>query len=139
MTILEDGVNLADEGAPFYPMPVAAGNAMQLLDEPEKPTGYLSIPGISCKAYFPVVGFSFEPLIKAGDIIGIDFINRWETLDPDCIYFIITHESRMIKRLSDDPDNPDRLICISPNFKEFPIWKSDIKAIHKVIFYGRLV
>lgn len=62
-----DGVNLADEGAPFYPMPVVAGNAMQLSHEPEKPTGYLSIPGISCKAYFPIVGFSFEPLIRAGD------------------------------------------------------------------------
>lgn len=134
-----EGVNLAEEGAPFYPLPVSAGNASQLLDEAEKPTGYLSIPGMSCKAYFPVIGFSFEPLIRAGDIIGIDFINRWEVLDPDCIYFIVTQDQRMIKRLSDDPDNPDRLICISPNHKEFPIYKSDIKAIHKVIFYGRLV
>lgn len=134
-----EGVNLAEEGAPFYPLPVSAGNASQLLDEAEKPTGYLSIPGVSCKAYFPVIGFSFEPLIRAGDIIGIDFINRWEVLDPDCIYFIVTQDQRMIKRLLDDPDNPDRLICISPNHKEFPIYKSDIRAIHKVIFYGRLV
>lgn len=134
-----EGVSLADEGAPFYPLPVSAGNAMQLLEEEEKPTGFLSIPGVYCKAYFPVIGFSFEPIIRAGDVIGIDFINRWEMLDPDCIYFIITHDQRMIKRLSDDPDNPDRLICISPNHKEFPIYKSEIKAIHKVIFYGRLV
>lgn len=134
-----DGVNLANNGAPYYPIPVTAGNTEQLLQEEEKPTGFISIPGIYCKAYFPVVGFSFEPLIRAGDVIGIDFIDRWERLDPDSIYFIITENQRMIKRLSDDPENPDRLICISPNFKEFPIWKDEIRVIHKVIFYGRLV
>ena len=134
-----DGVNLANNGTPYYPIPVTAGNTEQLLQEEEKPTGFISIPGIYCKAYFPVVGFSFEPLIRAGDVIGIDFIDRWERLDPDSIYFIITENQRMIKRLSDDPENPDRLICISPNFKEFPIWKDEIRVIHKVIFYGRLV
>lgn len=134
-----DGISLAKEGAPFYPLPVSAGNATQLLDEVEKPTGFLSIPGVNCKAYFPVIGFSFEPLIKAGDIIGIDFIDNWERLDPDSIYFIITQDNRMIKRLVDDPEDADRIICLSPNFREFRIWKEEIKAIHKVIFFGRLV
>ncbi|ATA94667.1 hypothetical protein CGC54_10155 [Capnocytophaga canimorsus] len=134
-----EGVSLVDEGAPFYPMPVSAGNDKQLFDETEKPTGFISIPGVLCKAYFPVIGFSFEPLIRAGDVIGIDFIDSWERLDPDSVYFIITHDNRMIKRLADDPNDPEKLICISPNFREFPIWKEEIKAIHKVIFCGKLI
>jgi phage repressor protein C with HTH and peptisase S24 domain len=120
-------------------LPVSAGTVAELLQEEERPTGFISMPGVSCKAYFPVVGCSYEPIIRAGDIIGIDFIDRWERLDPDCLYYILTHEQRMIKRLKDDLNNPDRLICISPNFGDFPIWKEEIKAIHKVVFYGRLV
>ncbi|MDE5525660.1 LexA family transcriptional regulator [Elizabethkingia meningoseptica] len=134
-----EGINIADHGGPFYPLPVSAGNTAELIQEKEEATGFISIPGVSCKAYFPVIGFSYEPFIRAGDIIGIDFINRWERLDPDCIYYIITQDNRMLKRLQDDPEDKERLICISPNFGSFPIWKSEIKVIHKVVFYGRLV
>ncbi|MCO7355737.1 hypothetical protein NHN20_09465 [Riemerella anatipestifer] len=134
-----EGIDISSSGAPFYPLPVTAGDNAQFLEvQEEKPTGYISIPGVYCRAFFPVVGFSFEPHIKAGDIIGIDFVDRWERLDPDAIYFIITQDQRMIKRLVDDPENPDKLICISPNFREFSIWKEEIRAIHKVVFYGRL-
>ncbi|WP_185148386.1 LexA family transcriptional regulator [Riemerella anatipestifer] len=134
-----EGIDISNSGAPFYPLPVTAGDNAQFLEvQEEKPTGYISIPGVYCRAFFPVVGFSFEPHIKAGDIIGIDFVDRWERLDPDAIYFIITQDQRMIKRLVDDPENPDKLICISPNFREFSIWKEEIRAIHKVVFYGRL-
>lgn len=134
-----EGINIADHGAPFYPLPVSAGNTAELIQEKEEATGFISIPGISCKAYFPVIGFSYEPFIRAGDIIGVDFINKWERLDPDCIYYIITQDSRMLKRLQDDPEDIEKLICISPNFGSFPIWKSEVKVIHKVVFYGRLV
>ncbi|WP_407512550.1 LexA family transcriptional regulator [Elizabethkingia miricola] len=134
-----EGINIADQGAPFYPLPVSAGNTAELIQEKEEATGFISIPGISCKAYFPVIGFSYEPFIRAGDIIGVDFINKWERLDPDCIYYIITQDSRMLKRLQDDPEDIEKLICISPNFGSFPIWKSEVKVIHKVVFYGRLV
>lgn len=134
-----DGVNLSDSGAPFYPLPVSAGNVVQLLNEQERPTGYINIPGVSCKAYFPVIGFSFEPLIRAGDIIGIDFLDSWDRIDPDCLYLIITVDNRMIKRLLPDPNNSDKLICLSTNLKEFSILKGDIKAIHKVVFFGRFV
>ncbi|HAP94519.1 XRE family transcriptional regulator [Epilithonimonas hominis] len=134
-----ENVNLSEQGAPFYPLPVSAGTVAELTKEKAEPTGFISMPGVSCKAYFPVVGCSFSDIIKAGDIIGVDFINKWERLDPDCIYFIITHDQRMIKRLQDHPEDPEKLLCISPNYKDFPIWKSEIKVIHKVVFYGRLV
>lgn len=134
-----DNINLSEQGAPLYPLAVSAGTVQELLLEKSEPTGFISMPGVSCKAFFPVIGCSFSDIIKAGDIIGIDFINKWEMLDPDCIYFIITHDQRMIKRLQDHPEDPDKLLCISPNYKDFPIWKSEIKVIHKVVFYGRLV
>ena len=133
-----ESVSITDQGAPFYPLPVSAGQVAELINEAE-PTGFISIPGVTCKAYFPVIGCSFSDIIKAGDIIGVDFINSWEMLDPDCIYFIVTQDQRMIKRLQDHPEDKNQLICISPNYKEFSIWKSEIKAIHKVVFYGRLV
>lgn len=132
-------ISITDQGAPFYPMPISAGTVAELLKEPEKPNGFISIPGVSCKAYFPVIGCSFEPYIKAGGIIGVDFIDRWEILDPDCIYFIITHDQRMLKRLQRDPDNEGKLLCISPNYKSFSIDINDIKVIHKVVFYGSFV
>lgn len=132
-------ISITDQGAPFYPMPISAGTVAELLKEPEKPNGFISIPGVSCKAYFPVIGCSFEPYIKAGGIIGVDFIDRWEILDPDCIYFIITHDQRMLKRLQRDSENDGKLLCISPNYKSFTIDINDIKAIHKVVFYGSFV
>ncbi|SHK69161.1 XRE family transcriptional regulator [Epilithonimonas mollis] len=134
-----DNVNLSEQGAPFYPLPVSAGTVSELHKEKYEATGFISMPGVSCKAYFPVIGCSFSDIIKPGDIIGIDFIDKWERLDPDCIYFIITHDQRMIKRLQDHPEDPEKLLCISPNYRDFPIWKSEIKVIHKVVFYGRLV
>ena len=132
-----DNVNITDQGAPFYPLPVSAGQVAELVNEAE-PTGFISIPGVTCKAYFPVIGCSFSDIIKPGDIIGVDFINQGEIMDPDCIYFIITQDQRMIKRLQDHPDDKNKLVCISPNYKEFSIFKSEIKVIHKVVFYGRL-
>ena len=134
-----DDVSLSDQGAPFYPLPVSAGKVAELVQEKELPTGFISIPGVSCKAYFPVIGFSYEPLIRAGDIIGVDFINRWDRLDTESLYYVLTKDNRMLKRLEEHPTDPEQLMCISPNYKEFSIWKSEIITIHKVIFYGRLV
>lgn len=134
-----EGVNIADEGSPFYPLPVSFGTVAELVDYEEKPTGYISMPGITCKAFFPAIGFSFKGIINPGDIVGIDFINQWETLDPDRLYLIITHDQRMAKRLVADPNDSNKLICISPNFPDFKISKSDIIVIHKIVFCGRPV
>ncbi|MEI7486940.1 MAG: hypothetical protein WCJ72_05935 [Chryseobacterium sp.] len=134
-----EGINIADNGAPFYDLPVSAGKVDELLDIEENPSGFLSLPGINCDAYFPIMGCSFEPYIRAGDIIGINFINRWENLDPDCIYLIITYDQRMMKRLMGHPTDDTLLICISPNLKEFNIDKFTIRYIHKVTFCGRPV
>lgn len=135
-----EGIDIStDTGAPFYELPVSAGKVNELVDMPERPTGYINMPGINCDAFFPITGASFEPFIRAGDIIGINFIDRWENMDPDCIYLIITHDQRMIKRLMDHPTDSTLLVCMSPNYKEFNIDKFTIRYIHKVTFCGRPV
>lgn len=135
----DDEIKIVENGIPFYSLPVSAGKLNELLELTETPTGYINLPGVHCDAFFPIVGASFEPYIKAGDIIGINFIDKWENLDPDCIYLIITYDQRMIKRLMHHPDDSTLLICISPNYKEFTIDKFTIRYIHKVTFCGRAI
>ncbi|RKE81974.1 XRE family transcriptional regulator [Chryseobacterium sp. AG363] len=134
-----EGINVTDHGAPFYDLPVSAGRVHELIDMQENPTGYISMPGVNCDAFFPITGASFEPFIRAGDIIGINFIDKWENLDPDCIYLIVTYDQRMLKRLMAHPTESTLLVCISPNYKEFNIDKFTIRYIHKVTFCGRPV
>lgn len=134
-----DGVNLTDHGAPYYNLPVSAGKTHELIDMQETPSGYINMPGVNCDAFFPITGTSFEPYIRAGDIIGINFIDKWENLDPECIYLIITYDQRMLKRLVMHPTESTLLVCISPNLREFNIDKFTIRYIHKVTFCGRPV
>jgi len=134
-----EGINVTDHGAPFYDLPVSAGRVHELVEMQETPTGYINMPGVNCDAFFPITGASFEPYIRAGDIIGINFIDKWENLDPDCIYLIITYDQRMLKRLMAHPTESTLLVCISPNYKEFNIDKFTIRYIHKVTFCGRPV
>lgn len=134
-----EGINVTDHGAPFYDLPVSAGRVHELVEMQENPTGYINMPGVNCDAFFPITGASFEPYIRAGDIIGINFIDKWENLDPDCIYLIITYDQRMLKRLMAHPTESTLLVCISPNYKEFNIDKFTIRYIHKVTFCGRPV
>ena len=126
-------------GSPFYEdLPVSAGK-IEISDIKEQPTGYIKIPGISPLAYFPVIGCSLKPEINPGDIIGVNQLDKWDKVDPDKVYMIITHEDRMIKHLRTDEDRTDILWCISPNYKEFSIHKEEIKAIYHVVFTGRLI
>ena len=127
--------------APFYSdLQVSAGKYdLASIEKSEEAESYLKIPGISARAWFPVVGFSMEPKVFAGDIIGVKEVENWEKVDPDKIYMIVTHEDRMIKRLRIDNDNSEFIWCVSDNYKEFKLYTSEIKAIYHVVFVGRLV
>ena len=128
-------------GIPYYSeMPVSAGSAdLQLMDGDERAVGYIRIAGVSGKCAFPVVGCSMEPVIHAGDIVVVDVLDRYELIDPDKIYMIVTADDRMIKHIETDESNPDILWCVSPNYRRFSILKTDIRQIFKVTFYGRFV
>ena len=122
-------------GAPYYDSPVTAGGRANF--NREKIKGKIDLPGIKAVAYFPVEGTSMQPTIMNGDIIGVDEVQNWENLDPDKVYYIVTTEDRMIKHLRHDQNDPLRLVCISPNYREFTIDIEDVKYIYKVTFIGR--
>ena len=125
--------------APIYESyPVSAGNMGLSAVRDDKPDGYAytAMPGV---IFFPVVGCSFEPIIKAGNYIGTVKVDSWDRVDTEKIYFILTREERMIKRLRVDKSDNNILWCVSPNFHEFKIMKEDVIEISHVFFYGMMV
>lgn len=125
--------------APIYEAyPVSAGKMGMAEIRDEKPNGYVYTT-IQGAKFFPVIGFSFEPIIPAGSYIGTVPLNSWDRVDTEKIYFIVTREERMMKRLRIDDERKDILWCVSPNFPEFKILKNDILEIEHVFFYGKMV
>ena len=125
--------------APIYhSYPVSAGSMGLSVVRTDKPDSYCytAMPGV---VFFPVVGCSFEPIIKAGSYIGVVKVDKWDRLDTEKIYFIVTHDARMIKRLRTDNEDNNILWCISPNFSEFKSYKTEIIEISHVFFYGVMV
>lgn len=126
-------------GSPFYDnLPVSAGQ-LGMIPSEESPSGYIKVPGVTAKWFFPVIGYSMKPEINPGDIIGVNIVDRWDRVDPDKVYMIVTSEERMIKRLRIDNEDDGVLWCISPNYPEFKILKSDIHYIYQVVFHGELM
>ena len=125
--------------APIYESyPVSAGDMGLSAVRGDKPDGYAytTMPGVT---FFPVVGCSFEPIIRAGHYIGVVKLDSWDRVDTEKIYFIITRQERMIKRLRISDDDEECLWCVSPNFREFKISKYDILEISHVFFYGMMI
>lgn len=126
-------------GVPYYEeLPVSAGKLDVLLHD-AKPTGYIDIPGLRAQALFPVVGCSMKPEINPGDVVGVEALNNWDSIDPDKVYMVITSDDRMIKHLELDDEDGEILWCVSPNYKRFKIAKSNIKAIYRICYVGKLM
>lgn len=134
-------ISKSPSGVPFYEnLPVSAGQADLIhITQGEHPTGYISLPGVRAIAAFPVVGCSMEPEIKPGDFIAVTPMDNLETIDPDKTYMIITHDDRMIKHLHPDNDDSDILWASSPNYPKFRLRKSDITALYRINFHGRIL
>lgn len=124
--------------APFYSdMPVSAGQyGLVNIEQREKPESWIKYPGVEADGWFPVIGCSMEPKIYAGDIVGVKQLDRWERIDPDKVYMIITHDDRMIKHIETDDNDNTILWAISTNFKRFSINKTDIIRIYRIVWVG---
>ncbi len=121
-------------GSPFFSdLPVTAGFKEAFDPSREKPTGYISMPGLTAQFYFPVSGTSMEPEIHSGDIVGVNRVESLREIDPDKIYMIVTNESRMIKRCHSDENDDSIMWCVSPNYPSFKIKKNDICAMFHVV------
>ncbi len=124
---------------PFYNLPVSAGQLGVLESEvfsSATPDGFVEL-GVfeGCEAVFPIVGVSMEPIISSGDWIGIKSIDNisssWEFLQTGAIYLIITREDRMIKFIEKATDE-NFIVCTSPNYSPFKIFKGDILKLYRV-------
>jgi len=127
--------------APYYSdLPMAAGQYdLNTIAQNEKPESWIKMPGITVEAWFPVIGYSMEPKIHAGDTVGVIQMHNWERIDPDKTYLIITHDDRMIKHLESDKTKPDILWAVSDNYGRFKIPKEDIVNIYRVVWAAKLV
>ena len=124
---------------PFYNLPVSAGQLGILESEvlaQSVPDGFVELSVFEgCEAIFPITGISMEPIISSGDWIGIRTIDNlshsWEFLQTGAIYLIITREERMIKFIEKANDE-DFIICKSPNYSPFKVFKGDILKLYRV-------
>ena len=83
MFVETDGFAAIKGAAPYYSnLPVMAGYKEAFDPSREKPTGYISMPGLSAQFYFPVSGTSMEPEIYSGDIIGVNRVDSLNEIDP---------------------------------------------------------
>lgn len=124
---------------PFYDLPVSAGS-LGILDldtcTTTSPSGHVQMPVFrGCEAIFPIVGISMEPIVHSGDWIGIKSIENlsrsWDFVQTGVIYLIITREDRMIKYI-EKADDSDYIVCSSPNYNPFKVYKGDILNIYRV-------
>ncbi|MBO7302537.1 MAG: S24 family peptidase [Bacteroidaceae bacterium] len=123
-----------DGSSPYYrDMPVSAGLRDAVDVAKEKPQGRILLPKNKADFYFPVTGTSMEPEVFEGDIVGVTRVNSYEKISSSNIYMIVTNETRMIKHCYPDDNNKDILWCVSPNYPSFPVKKSDICALYRVV------
>lgn len=97
------------------------------------------IQGLQCDSYIKVSGFTFEPTICNGDIIGVRQQDI-DTIDPAKPYLIVTEDGTpMIKRIvATDADN----IYISTGetqIKPFPLVKAKVKGLYRIVYVGRII
>lgn len=128
------------ESVPFFAdLPVSGGSVMQYNDIKE----FTSVSSInlpftkSAEFSFPVIGCSMQPTIKEGDIVGVTYVNSFESCNPDRIYLIITRDNeRMIKRINryDKENNCIWLVSDNPQYEPFPIYIDNIVDVYKVVW-----
>lgn len=131
--------NESEISVPFYDLPVSAGS-LGILDMNSAnitiPAGHIKLPVFrGCEAIFPIIGISMEPLVHSGDWIGIKSIDNlsrsWDFIQTGVIYLIITREDRMIKFI-EKSDDDDFIVCSSPNYHSFKVYKGDILNIYRI-------
>lgn len=120
---------------PFFNIVVSAGEHGITDWGMEEPTGFfIDIPSFrAADAAFPVLGFSMEPEISNGDIVGVKEMQKWDIVDTAGVYMLITDQERMIKRLKPDDDDDNMFWCLSNNYAPFKLLRTDIRKMFKVV------
>ncbi len=124
-----DGVMLIDK-------PVQRVDATFIISEDIERVS-MFIQGLQCDSYLKVSGFTFEPIICNGDIIGIRQ-QSIDTIDPAKYYLIVTEDgSPMIKRIVATDEARIYVSTGETQLKPFPLDKAKVKGLYRVVYVGR--
>lgn len=82
-----------------------------------------------------VQGGSMTPTYVSGDLVACKRVEERSWIDYGEVYVIDGLQGVMIKRIYNDPENPESMICKSdnPEVPPFKISRSDIRSLSKVI------
>jgi len=72
--------------------------------------------------------------------VGVVSVDRFERVDPECIYMIVTRDNeRMIKHIQPTPEDDPELVLSSdnPRYAPFRRLKEDILKVFKVVYIGK--
>lgn len=98
----------------------------------------ISVPKAGVKYVFPCSGNSMEPLIHAGDYVGVgDPMNMFSRFRDKAVYLIITRDTAMVKRLHDPGRNCEYLQLLTDNENYTlddggRLMKEDVRQIYEV-------
>lgn len=93
--------NQTNNKVPFYEIDVSASVVEVFTDSAiETPSSELSVPGLEdCDFAVPVYGHSMYPIYENGTIIVCKEVQDKQLINYGEIYFIVTKDYRMVKRL----------------------------------------
>ena len=148
--MLNPTAELQESGQPFLPssgtrlrpyytdIPVSGGDIAQYPDILSQASdGTLYLPELrSAEFFFPVIGCSMRPTVPEGAIVGVAHVDRYETIDPDRIYLIITADNqRMIKHIVHYDSQSETLTLASDNrdYPAFSLPATLIRDIYRVV------
>ena len=99
----------------------------------------MSVPGIPCDSFVKVSGFTFEPIICNGDIIGVRQ-QKFDTIDPAKYYLIITEEGApMVKRIVAADEEYIYISTGETQIKPFKLAQANVKGLFRIVYVGRAI
>jgi len=97
------------------------------------------IQGLQCDSYLKVSGFTFEPIICNGDIIGVRQ-QSYDTIDPAKYYLVVTSNGMpMIKRVVATDEENIYVSTGETQIKPFPLAKARVTGLYRVVYVGRIL
>lgn len=88
-----------------------------------------------------VSGSSMYPKYSNGDILACKKINEITFFQWGKIYVIDSNQGALVKRIFEDKDNPDNILCVSDNKENYPHFsmpKNDIRSLSIVLGVVRM-
>ena len=93
-------------------------------------------PGLQCDSYIKVSGFACEPAIVNGDTIGIRQ-QSIDSIDPAKYYLIVTEDGTPIIKRIVGVDAENILMTADTLIQPFPLAKSKVKGLYRIVYLGR--